>query len=73
MYTHGDVSGIPVTYQAVYYPAAIGDTHLSIFVATPENKIISAIQEFRNNLQSICGIHVISPFFFFFFFFTYIP
>jgi PAS domain S-box-containing protein len=64
VYTLADAPGTQVTYQAVYYPAAIGDTHWSIIVVTPEDEILSTLHGFRNSLLVICGILVISLFFF---------
>ena len=64
VYTLADAPGTQVIYQAVYYPAVIGNTHWSIIVATPDDEILSTLYGLRNSLLVICGILVISLFFF---------
>jgi PAS domain S-box-containing protein len=53
-----------ITYEAVFYPVLIGDTHWSVIVATPRQEILGTLQTFRRDLTIIFGILVASLFFF---------
>ena len=51
-------------FQAIYIPVTFGDTSWSIIVSTPEQEILSMIQDFRNTLIIISAILIISLLFF---------